>query len=62
MLKITRHLPTREVALEADRLAYGVVAVGGYQERLRDLDESICSIDVRRRLRSTSETCCRGCR
>ena len=46
MLKIARHLPTREVALEADRLAYGVVAVDGYQERLRDLDEAICSIDV----------------
>lgn len=45
MLELMRHLPSREVALEGGQLAYGVVAVGGYQERLRDLDGANCSID-----------------
>jgi hypothetical protein len=45
MLELMRHLPSREVTLEGGRLAYGVVAVGGYQERLRDLHGANCSID-----------------
>lgn len=45
MLDLMRHLPSREVALEGGRLGYGVVAVGGYQERLRDLQGTNCSID-----------------
>ncbi len=45
MLDLMRCLPSREVAFEDGRLAYVVVAVGGYQQRLRDLDGSNCSID-----------------
>nr|WP_315237689.1 hypothetical protein [uncultured Albidiferax sp.] len=45
MLELMKHLPSREVALDGGRLGYGLVAVGGYQERLRDLHGSNCSID-----------------
>lgn len=45
MLELMRHLPSREVALDGGRLGYGLVAVGGYQERLRELQVANCIID-----------------
>jgi len=45
MLELMRHLPSREVAFDGGRLIYGLVAVGGYQERLCDLHGPNCSID-----------------
>lgn len=45
MLEFMKQVPPREIALEGGRLGYGLVAVGGYQEQLRDLDGPNCSID-----------------
>ncbi len=45
MLEFMKQVPSREIALEDGRLGYGLVAVGGYQEQLRDLDGPNCSID-----------------
>lgn len=45
MLELMRQLPSREVVLDGGRLGYGLVAVGGYQERLHELHDTNCSID-----------------
>ena len=45
MLELMKHLPAREVAFGESRLGYGLVAVGGYQEPLRELHGQNCSID-----------------
>lgn len=45
MLELMRQLPSCEVALEGGLLGYGLVAVGGYRERLRELHGTNCSID-----------------
>lgn len=45
MLELMSQLPSREVTLEGGRLGYGLVAVGGYQEQLRELYEQNCCID-----------------
>lgn len=45
MLELMKQLPSREVALDGGRLGYAIVAVGGYQERLCDLNVQNCSID-----------------
>lgn len=45
MLEVMGQLPSREVALDGGRLGYGLIAVGGYQERLGDLQGKNCSID-----------------
>lgn len=45
MLELMGQLPSRETTLDGGRLGYGLVAVGGYQERLRDLHGANCSID-----------------
>lgn len=44
MLEVMKHLPSREVHLDSGRLTYGLVGVGGYQERLHDLHGANCSI------------------
>lgn len=45
MLEVMAQLPSRELALDGGRLGYGLIAVGGYQERLNDLHGKNCSID-----------------
>lgn len=45
MLDLMKQLPSREATLDGGRLGYGIVAVGGYQEGLRDLSGQNCSID-----------------
>lgn len=45
MLELMMQLPAREVSMDGGRLRYGIVAVGGYQEQLRDLDVAHCNID-----------------
>lgn len=45
MLEFMKQLPSRELALDGGRLGYGLVAVGGYQERLRELHGQSCSIN-----------------
>lgn len=45
MLELMKHLPSREITLGESRLGYGLVAVGGYQEPLRELHGQNCSID-----------------
>lgn len=45
MLELMKHLPAREITFGESRLGYGLVAVGGYQEPLRDLHGQNCSID-----------------
>lgn len=45
MLELMKQLPAREVAHDGGRLGYCLVAVGGYQERLRDLHGGNCSIN-----------------
>ena len=45
MLELMRHLPARELVFGESRLGYGLVAVGGYQEPLRELHGQNCSID-----------------
>ncbi|MHC2876871.1 hypothetical protein [Ralstonia sp. 121560039-2] len=37
MLELMKQLPSREITLDGGRLGYGIVAVGGYQEQLREL-------------------------
>lgn len=37
MLNLMKQLPSRELGYEGARLSYGIVAVGGYQERLGEL-------------------------
>ncbi|AEI83123.1 hypothetical protein CNE_BB2p03280 (plasmid) [Cupriavidus necator N-1] len=45
MLELMKQLPSREVTLDGGRLGYGLVAVGGYQERLHELHGKNCSIN-----------------
>lgn len=45
MLGLMKQLPSRELTLDGGRLGYGLVAVGGYQERLRELHGQNCSIN-----------------
>lgn len=45
MLELMKQLPSREVVLDNGLLGYGIVGVGGYQERLHDLQGANCSID-----------------
>ena len=45
MLEFMKLLPPREVAIDGGRLGYALVGASGYQERLRDLHGSNCSID-----------------
>lgn len=45
MLELMKHLPAREIIFGESRLGYGLVAVGGYQEPLRELHEQNCIID-----------------
>jgi hypothetical protein len=44
MLDLMKQLPSREAALDGGRLGYGLIAVGGYQQRLSGLDAKNCSI------------------
>jgi hypothetical protein len=37
MLRLMEQLPSREVTFEGSRLSYGIVAVGGYPERLSEI-------------------------
>jgi hypothetical protein len=45
MLELMKHLPSREITFGESRLGYGLVAVGGYQEPLRELHDMNCRID-----------------
>lgn len=45
MLALMKHLPAREITFGESRLGYGLVAVGGYQEPLREMHGQNCSID-----------------
>ncbi len=45
MLDFMKQIPAREVSLDGGRLGYGLVAAGGYQEQLADLNSEHCSID-----------------
>lgn len=45
MLELMKYLPSREITFGETRLGYGLVAVGGYQEPLRDLKWQTCCID-----------------
>ena len=45
MLELMQCLPAREITFGESRLGYALVAVGGYQEQLRDLHGQNCTID-----------------